>query len=133
MLTRSEFKPKQLSLFDLDGWESSCLKAEECQTVIVPARTSQDAVESLQNGGAREAGYYDWVKISCGNESVERPHPGGGHFGYAQWSHFCYAQWSHFGYAQWSHFGYAQWSHFGDNSLPITDRKCLHVPPNCIF
>jgi len=44
----------------------------------VPARTAKDAVKSTVNGGAREAGRYDWVKISCGNESTERPpHPGG--------------------------------------------------------
>lgn len=46
--------------------------------IEVPARTPKQAVETTQDGGAREAGYYDWVKISCGSESVERPaRPGG--------------------------------------------------------
>lgn len=46
--------------------------------IEVPARTPKQAVDAAQDGGARQAGYYDWVKISCGNESVERPsHPGG--------------------------------------------------------
>lgn len=44
----------------------------------VPARTPQEAVEKIANGGAREAGRYDWVKISCGNQTIERPpHRGG--------------------------------------------------------
>ncbi len=43
-----------------------------------PARTAKEAVDSMVKGGAREAGRYDWVKISCGNETTERPpHPGG--------------------------------------------------------
>jgi hypothetical protein len=47
-------------------------------TIEVPARTPQEAVEKTANGGAREAGRYDWVKISSGNETTERPpHPGG--------------------------------------------------------
>lgn len=46
--------------------------------VEVPARTPEQAVSSTENGGAREAGYYDWTKITCGNETVERPpHRGG--------------------------------------------------------
>lgn len=46
--------------------------------IEVPARTPKQAVETMQDGGAREAGYYDWVEISCQNESVDRPpHPGG--------------------------------------------------------
>lgn len=44
----------------------------------VPARTPQEAVEKTANGGAREAGRYDWVKISCSNQTIERPpHRGG--------------------------------------------------------
>lgn len=42
-------------------------------TTEVPARTAKEAVESTANGGAREEGRYDWVKISCENESTERP------------------------------------------------------------
>ena len=42
-------------------------------TLEVPARTAKDAVSSTAEGGARDYGYYDWVKISCGNESIERP------------------------------------------------------------
>ncbi|MEZ2231542.1 hypothetical protein [Microcoleus sp.] len=46
--------------------------------IEVPARTSQEAVEKAVNGGAREAGRYDWISITCGNETTERPpHPGG--------------------------------------------------------
>lgn len=48
-----------------------------CQ-IEVPARTPRQAVEAMQNGGAREYGYFDWVKIYCGNESVERPFHSGG-------------------------------------------------------
>ncbi len=44
----------------------------------VPARTTKDAVDTTVNGGAREYGYYDWLEISCGDETVERPpHRGG--------------------------------------------------------
>ena len=44
----------------------------------VPARTASDAVDSVVNGGAREYGYYDWVSIACGSESIKRPpHRGG--------------------------------------------------------
>ena len=47
-------------------------------TLEVPARTAKDAVDSTVDGGAREAGRYDWVSISSGNETVERsPHSGG--------------------------------------------------------
>ncbi|MEK0187538.1 hypothetical protein [Microcoleus anatoxicus] len=47
-------------------------------TLEVPARTAKQAVEATVNGGAREVGYYDWLKISSGNETTERPpHPGG--------------------------------------------------------
>lgn len=46
--------------------------------VEVPARTPEQAVASMQNGGARKAGYYDWVEISCGNGTASRlPHSGG--------------------------------------------------------
>ena len=46
--------------------------------IEVPARTPKQAIASTENGGARDAGYYDWVKISCVNEAVERPpHRGG--------------------------------------------------------
>lgn len=41
-------------------------------TAEVPARTAKEAVESTANGGARELGRYDWVKISCANESTVR-------------------------------------------------------------
>ncbi|TAG93127.1 MAG: hypothetical protein EAZ18_13080 [Oscillatoriales cyanobacterium] len=47
-------------------------------TIEVPARTPEQAVASTENGAARDAGYYDWLKISCGNETTERPpHRGG--------------------------------------------------------
>lgn len=47
-------------------------------TLEVPARTAKDAVDSTVNGGAREYGYYDWISVSCGNETVDRPpHRGG--------------------------------------------------------
>lgn len=47
-------------------------------TTQVPARTAKDAVDSTVNGGARELGRYDWTKVSCDNESTERPpHRGG--------------------------------------------------------
>lgn len=47
-------------------------------TTEVPARTAKEAVEFTVNGGAREAGRYDWVSISCCNEKVERPPRRGG-------------------------------------------------------
>ncbi len=47
-------------------------------TIEIPARTQEQAVASAENGGARDVGYYDWVKISSGNETIERPpHRGG--------------------------------------------------------
>lgn len=47
-------------------------------TLEVPARTAKEAVDSTVNGGARDYGYYDWIKVSSGNESTERDnHPGG--------------------------------------------------------
>lgn len=41
-------------------------------TTEVPARTAKEAVESTANGGARELGRYDWVKITCAGESTVR-------------------------------------------------------------
>lgn len=41
-------------------------------TTEVPARTAKEAVESTANGGARELGRYDWVKITCAGESTTR-------------------------------------------------------------
>ncbi len=43
------------------------------KTTVVPARTAREAVDRLVEGGAREAGFYDWIRISCDNESSERP------------------------------------------------------------
>jgi len=44
--------------------------------IEVPARTAKDAVEATIS--SRADGRYDWIKITCGEESIERPpHPGG--------------------------------------------------------
>lgn len=40
--------------------------------IEVPARTPEGAMDFIQNIGVRESGYYEWVKISCGNLSVVR-------------------------------------------------------------
>lgn len=47
-------------------------------TLEVPARTAKQAVEVTVNGGAREAGRYDWILVKCGDETTERPPRRGG-------------------------------------------------------
>jgi len=43
--------------------------------IQIPARSAKDAVETAV---ANPEGRYDWIKITCGNETTERPiHRGG--------------------------------------------------------